>query len=150
MDLYTVLEKSNQQILDQAMASLATAHFPHYTTRGETWTRARLAELFRQVQISIKDRDLAHLVRHCEQVATDRFTAGFEFVEVQTAFNSLEQAMWRTVTSSAPAASVIDWVGMLSSVLGAGKDAVARTYVHLASQRHVTSIDVAAMSEGTV
>ena len=40
-------------------------------------------------------------------------------------------------------------VGVLSAVLGAGKDALARVYVHLASQRHAPHVDVQALYGGT-
>jgi hypothetical protein len=37
----------------------------------------------------------------------------------------------------------------MSTVLGAGKDALARTYVSLAGHRHVTSLDLSALFRGT-
>jgi hypothetical protein len=35
--------------------------------------------------------------------------------------------------------------GLLTTVLGAGKDALARTYVSLASEQHVPSLDLGAL-----
>jgi hypothetical protein len=40
-------------------------------------------------------------------------------------------------------------VGLLSTVLGAGKDSLAREYVSLASRQHVTSLDLSTLFEGT-
>ena len=38
---------------------------------------------------------------------------------------------------------------LLSTVLGFGKDALARTFVELASKRHVRSLDLTALFAGT-
>jgi hypothetical protein len=38
---------------------------------------------------------------------------------------------------------------LLTTVLGVGKDALARTYVSLASHEHVSSLDLRALFEGT-
>jgi len=40
-------------------------------------------------------------------------------------------------------------LGLLTTVLGVGKDALARTYVSLASHEHVPSLDLRALFEGT-
>ena len=39
--------------------------------------------------------------------------------------------------------------GLMNTVLGFGKDVLARTYVSLASRRHVRSLDLTAMFAGT-
>ena len=69
---------------------------------------------------------------------------------MQTAFNALEQTMWRRVVAAVPPDKVANCVGLLSSVLGAGKDAAARTYVRLAAHHHAPAMNVSALAEGTV
>jgi len=150
MDVYTVLKEMTTEILDSAEHVLRTAHFTHYENWGDQLTRASLGDLYEHIMISLHHRDLAHIIRHCEKLAAERFTAGFELVEVQTTFNALEQTMWQHWVKAAPAQEVAEGVGMLSAVLGAGKDAAARTYVRLASRRHAPAIDVNALAEGTV
>jgi hypothetical protein len=39
--------------------------------------------------------------------------------------------------------------GLLSTILGFGKDALARRYLHLSSQRHVPSLDLSALLAAT-
>ena len=39
--------------------------------------------------------------------------------------------------------------GLLSTILGFGKDALARRYVSLSSQRHVPTLDLSALFAGT-
>ncbi len=150
MDVYAVLRDQTTEILDDAVHTLRTAHFAHYESWGEQLTRESLGDLYEHIMISLHHRDLAHIIRHCENLASERFSGGFDLVEVQTTFNALEQTMWRHWVDRAPAEEVAVGVGMLSSVLGAGKDAAARTYVHLASRRHTHAIDVAALADGTV
>ena len=48
-----------------------------------------------------------------------------------------------------PGDDLVEAIGLLSTVLGFGKDAVARTYVSRASKRHVTSLDLSALFRGT-
>jgi len=150
VDVYAVLKQMTTEILDAAEHMLRTAHFAHYESWGDQLTRASLGDLYEHIMISLHHRDLAHIIRHCEQLAADRFNDGFELVEVQTTFNALEQTMWKSWVDAAPAQEVAEGVGMLSAVLGAGKDAAARTYVRLASHRHTPALDVDALAEGTV
>ena len=56
--------------------------------------------------------------------------------------------MWRRVVAAEPPDALAECIGLLSTVLGAGKDALARTYVSLASHRRVPSLDLSALFEG--
>jgi hypothetical protein len=64
------------------------------------------------------------------------------------AFNALEEAMWRCVVVAEPPDDLAEAIGLLSTVLGYGKDAVARRYLSLASKRHVPSLDLSALFGG--
>jgi hypothetical protein len=108
-----------------------------------------MAELFDVVVTAMRDRQREPVTRFCEDVAEQRFTAGFGISEVQTAINVVEEAMWRRVVDDVPPAELAEAVGLLSTVLGFGKDALARRYVSLASQRHVQSLDLSALFAGT-
>ena len=88
------------------------------------------------------------MVRHSEVIAEERFHAGFDLGEVQAAFNALHEAMWRQVVVAEQPSALAESVGLLGTALGAGKDALARAYVSLASQRRVPSLDLSALSEG--
>jgi hypothetical protein len=68
---------------------------------------------------------------------------------VQTAFNVLEEAMWRKIVAVTPPEHLAEAIGLLTTVLGAGKDALARTYVALATNQHVASLDLGALFQGT-
>jgi hypothetical protein len=143
-----VLSSSRGVIVDEAYAALERAQTVHYEALGEPVTRQRLTELFDLVVRAIHDRDLGPVVRAGERIAEERFHAGFDISEVQTAFNALEEAMWRRVVAAEPPDELAECIGLVSTVLGVAKDSLARTYVSLASHRHVPSLDLSALFEG--
>ena len=149
MELDVLLDKAEPQVLDEAYASLQRSQVAHYQAAGEVLTRQRLADLFHLVVAAIRDRDLAAVGAYSEKVARERFESGFDVSEVQTAYNALEEAMWRTVVAAEPPTALAEAIGLLSTVLGFGKDALAREYVSLASHHHVGSLDLKALFRGT-
>ena len=149
MSVDVVLTNSATEIVDEALNELHPQAYPHYSALGETVVRQYLTDLFDLVVQGVTNREAVHLVQHAEKIAEDRFHAGFDLGEVQASFNALEQAMWRRIVAVEDGAELLTSVGMLSSILGAGKDALARVYVHLASYRHAPHVDVAALYGGT-
>jgi hypothetical protein len=136
MDLYVELAAARTGIVDEAQASLEDLHQQHYESAGELITRQRLDELFTAV------------VAYADAVATERLASGFDVSEVQAAFNVLETAMWRRVVATAPPEDLAESIGLVGTVFGAAKDALARGYVSLASHHHVTSLDLSALFRG--
>lgn len=113
------------------------------------FTRQRLADLYDLVVAAIRDRNLTPLIENSRRVAAERFKHGFDVSEVQSDYNDVEEAMWRRLVAVVPADDLAEAIGMLSTVLGAGKDEVAREYLSLASRRHVPSLDLSALFGGT-
>jgi len=148
MDVAACLLENRSEVLDEAYGTLERTHLAHYEAAGERVTRERLDELFSLVVSTLQTRDVAALSTFSQQLATRRFDEGFDLSEVQAAMNSMEGAMWRRVVAVAPADELADAVGMLSTVLGFAKDTLARTWVSLASQRHVPSLDLSALFAG--
>jgi len=149
MDVARMIKDAEETILEEACATLGRSHVTHYEAAGDAFTRQGMRDLLRLVADAIKDRDLAEMSVYAEQVARRRFDQGFDIAEVQAAFNALEEAMWRHLVDAAPPEELAEAVGMLSTVLGYGKDTLARTYVSLASSRHVPSLDLSALFAGT-
>jgi hypothetical protein len=149
MSVDVVLAGSAGEILDEAYGELHPSVHPSYQALGEETTRRYLEELFTLVVEGVSAREAVHLVQHAELIAGERFHAGFDLAEVQAAFNALEQAMWRRVATGEDPFELLASVGVLSAVLGAGKDALARSWVHLASARHAPHLDVQALYNGT-
>ncbi len=124
-------------------------HTPHYPSIGEEAVRERLSILFDMLVDGLTARDLGPIVADAEQVATERFEAGYDLSEVQVAFNALEEATWSCVLRELDPSAFPEAIGLISTVLGAGKDALARKYVSLAADTRVTSFDLRALFGGT-
>ena len=144
-----ILSGAHDQILDEATDALGRSHLRHYDTIDLAQRRARLERLFEVTVDCLQSRQLTPVVGYAEQIARERFDNGFDIGEVQTAFNVLEEAMWRTLADATPPSEIVAALGLLTTVLGVGKDAFARSYVSLASKQHVPSLDLRAMFEGT-
>ncbi len=149
MDVVAQLEKLKPNVVDDAWATVEHSHAAHYEDAGERVTRQRLSDLYDLVVTAIKDRDLTPVTTYAGSLAQERFNAGFGISEVQTAFNAIEGATWRGLLAAGPAVDVVEAIGLLSTVLGAGKDELARSYVSLAARRSVPSLDLSAMFGGT-
>ena len=98
---------------------------------------------------ALRSRNLGPIVASAEQVARERFEAGYDLSEVQTAFNALEEATWSRIFAGLQPTQFAEALGLVGTILGAAKDALARTYVSLATNTHAPSLDLQALFAGT-
>lgn len=148
-DTAAFLTREREVILEAAEASLARMHAHHYETAGAEAVRQRLSVLLDQLIEGLATRDLGPIIAYAERVAEDRFAAGYDLSEVQIAFNALEEATWTRVLQGLDSSEFAEALGLVSTVLGAGKDALARRYVSLAANTHAPSLDLRALFAGT-
>jgi hypothetical protein len=148
-DLVEMLERDAVAVVDEAAGALERSHLPHYEEVGTEERRRRLQRLFDVTLLALRTRDLRPMTDYAEAVASDRFQAGVDIAEVQTAFNVLEEVLWRRTVAAAAPDQLAEPVGLVSTVLGAGKGSLARTYVALASRGRVPSLDLTALFRGT-
>lgn len=149
MHLIEILDRERDAILDEAFASMQNADLRHYAAAGEQASRARLEALLDAVRTAIQGRTLMPIETHAEKIAQERFRAGFGLGEVQTAFNVLEEAVWRRIEAEVPKDELANALALMSTMMGAGKDHLARAYVSLATNRRVPSLDIQALFRGT-
>jgi len=149
MNLVDVLSGSKETVLAEALRALERARLPHYEEAGTEVSRRRLEELFALVTRCLGERNLTPICQHSETVAAERYAAGFGIAEVQAAFNVLEESIWRVVVPQVPPKALIEATGLVGTVLGAGKDALARKWVSMASAQHVPTLDLSALFAGT-
>jgi hypothetical protein len=147
LDLAAFLADREADILAQAKARLCQARLPHYDTTPDK-NLERLRRLFDLVVLCIRNRALLPMVTFAEQLANERYSSGFDLSEVQTAFNILEEVVWAEITKGLAPASYPQAFGVSSAVLGAGKQALAREYVSLASKRRIPSLDIIELFKG--
>ena len=139
------LARERSSILGAADTALRRAHARHY----ESEVQRRLEALFDQLLRALDERDVTGMLTYAEQVAEERFNAGYDLSEVQTAFNALEEATWARAMSELESTELAETLGLVSTILGTGKDALARRYVSLATRAHVPSLDLRALFTGT-
>jgi hypothetical protein len=148
-DTIEFLGQERQAILAAAGSTLTQAHAQHYDAAGETERQRRLELLFDRVVESLAGRDVTPITTYAEGVADERFAAGYDLAEVQLAVNALEAAIWSRVFAGLEPTRYAETLGLVSTILGAGKDALARRYVSLATDAHAPSLDLRALFTGT-
>jgi hypothetical protein len=148
MELLTYLQSNGDALVSEAASNVSRSHLQHYDEAGAVQTRARISGLFERLLESLTRRSLKPMVEHVTGLAKERFAAGYDLFEVQVAFNVLEEVVWRHILKALTADQLAEAIGMVSTVLGAGKDALARSYVELASKAHAPSIDLRALFAG--
>lgn len=145
----TFLHGERQAILDSAVAALKRAHARHYEAEAQAEVYRRLAGLYDEVDAAFADHDLSRIVEFARELARTRYATGYDLSEVQTAFNVLEEAIWRRAFATLPPAEFAPVITRASTILGAAKDALAREYVTLATHGHAPALDLPALIAGT-
>lgn len=147
--LVDLLTGKADEILRDADRLMDRSHVTHYEKAGPRVTHERLKHLYDLVVWAIAERQLEAVRAHAEEVAHQRFAAGFDLSEVQRAYNVLEEAIWNRVLQATPPSQLAAALGLVSTVLGAGKDRLAQEYVSLASSVKAPSLDLQALFRGT-
>ena len=148
MTLNELLHERTAAIVDEAVSAMSRAHLKSYEKAGAEHTHARVKALFVLTSRAVKERNLGPMVAHADAVARERFAAGFDLWEVQTAFNVLEEAIWSRILKELPPAGYAEALGLVSTVLGTGKDTLARRYVSLASKTKASSLNLQSLFTG--
>lgn len=147
-NVVVILSEGQNEILDEAAEALDRSRLSHYDAAEPADRRAKLEKLFDVAIDCLRRRQLDPMIAYAEQIGTERFEHGYGLTEVQTAFNVLEESMWRKLAAAVAPDEIVESLGLLTTVLGLGKDVFARTYVSLASRRHVPSLDLRALFDG--
>jgi len=147
MQLSARLRDHADTIITEATEAVDQARLHHYSSIGTAATERRLRRLLDVVIDSLLSATPMRMGEYAESLAHERFHAGVGIEEIQVAFNALEEALWHMLLQESPSDELADDLGRVGSVLGAGKDHLARCYVHLASQEHHPCVDVAALNE---
>jgi hypothetical protein len=149
MTLSQLLKNHEKEILATAQQSVRRAHLTHYEKVGDEATYQRLQSLYRLTAEAIVDRSLESMIAYSKKIARERYEAGFDLSEVQTAFNVFEEAIWIEILKSVAPAKLAEALGLVGTALGAGKDALAREYVSLASKTKAPSLNLQSLFSGT-
>jgi hypothetical protein len=148
MDLHAYLHDHTAEIVDAACEAMKRSHVKHYEEAGPEHLHQRLRALYTLMTRAVKEKNLGPMVAYADTIAGERFNAGYDLWEVQTAFNVLEEVLWQNILASLPPQQFAEALGMVSTVLGAGKDTLARKYVTLASKSKAPSLDLQKLFTG--
>jgi hypothetical protein len=140
---------SEKRLLVEASAAAVRSAAPHYQGTEPEEVRARLERLYDEVTGAADSRDLGCIIQYAAELAEERFFAGYDLSEVQVAFNTLEEAIWARIISESRPEQLASALGIVSTILGAAKDALARRYVSLATRTHAPSLDFVSLFTGS-
>jgi hypothetical protein len=143
MDVHELLSAERESIVEDAWRSVVM--LTHYQRDGEAATRERLELLYDQLVTALRRRDLCGLLDHAERIAKQRYDAGFDLREVQTAFFMLEEAISERAMAQLPAEALGEALGLVGTALRRGKEALARAYLSLATRARAPSLDLSAL-----
>jgi methylmalonyl-CoA decarboxylase len=131
VDLSAVLADAEDHVIDEAVAALAQRDQAGQSARPDE-RRRDVRQLFRLVLRCVRAGRAEPITRPSEQIAAHGYAAGIELAEVQAAFDVLADVLWRRLSCAPADEQLVQALGLLNAIVGAGKDAMARTYVALA------------------
>jgi len=148
MDLKELLNSQGQVIIGRALDAMNRAHLAHYRALGDEETRELVASLYEITCATAASREAGPLLAHADRIAGERYDGGFDLLEVQTAFNALEESIWKEILARLDPARQAEALGLISTALGIGKDALARGFLARATKGRAPSLDLKALFQG--
>lgn len=132
MDASVVLASVEDRVIDEAVAALAHSDQARQSPLPDG-RRREVRQLFRLVLRCVRAGRVKPIVRPSEQIAAHSYAAGIALAEVQGSFTVLAEVLWRQLAGALAGEQLVQALGLLTAITGAGKDATARTYVALAT-----------------
>jgi hypothetical protein len=142
MNLVELIREQADVLVSGALAELRQARLTHYEEEGIHAARERLTTLLEQTLICLDTRRADPIIDWAQRVGRDRFAAGYDLFEVQTAINVLEEALWKRILSSVGPEDLAHALGLINAILSMAKDTLARTYVSLATNTETPPVAI--------
>jgi hypothetical protein len=133
VDVSTALASAEERVIDEAVAALAQGDQKCQPSRPDE-RRRDVRQLFRLVLRCVRAGRAEPIIRPSEQIAAHGYAAGIDLTEGQGAFNVLAEVLWRHLAGALAGEQLVQALALLNATVGAGKDAMARTYVALATE----------------
>lgn len=141
MEFIERIEEKADHVLDSAVAELKRARLKHYQRERAEVPRERLSNFLSLTIRCLKERRAEPIIEYADRIGRERHAAGYDLSEVQISLNVLEEALWQQVMATVGQEAVPRVLGLISSIFGMAKDALARTYVALvASEASLTPV----------
>lgn len=139
-----LLRERADTLVTEALTMMTEARLEHYDAAGLPTVRQRLTTMLNVALSCLEAGEADEIIAYMTRIGRERFSAGYDLLEVQTSANVVEEALWRRIPSLVAPAEVPRALGLVSSLFSAGKDALARTYVSLAAGAKTPSTSDAA------
>ena len=134
MDAAAVLAHAQDRILDEAVAALAERDRAAHRSPGPQECRRNVSQLFGLVLRCVRAGRAEPIGKPAEQIAAHCFASGIDLAEIQGEVNVLTGVLRRHLAGALPVERQVQALWLLADIAGAGKDAMARTYLALAGQ----------------
>jgi len=131
VDESAVLADVEDRVIDEAVATLAQRDQGRQSPLPDG-RRREVRQLFRLVLRCVRAGRTKPIIKPSEQIAAHCYAAGIDLAEVQGSFTVLAEVLWRQLAGALAGDQLVQALGLLAAITGAGKDAMARTYVALA------------------
>ena len=148
MNLHNILLNNQTDIINEAFYSLERSHLKHYDSSRADENWQRLAKLFDLTLNGVKNKSLVDMVTYSEKIAKERYDSGFDLHEVHTAYNVLEESIWKAIIKEIDSADLAESLGLISTVLGTGKESLAIAFVSLSGKQRVKSLNLSQLFRG--
>ncbi len=148
MELSEVFQSWEEDLVDEAVTELRHARLQHYIADGDSVTRLRVGRFINRAFECFAIRRADPMIEHAEQIARERFSAGYDLFEVQTAINVIEEALWKRILSSVEPEELAHALGMVNAIFGMSKDVLARTYVSLTTNQETPRKEIDEILDG--
>ena len=149
MDIINLLDKYYEEIIQEACKAVGKVKLKTYTKAGQELTQKKLEDLYKKIIQCARKKELIPMLNFTEKIAKERYAAGYDLYEVQTAINSLEVAIWARIFKNIRPEKLAEALGTVSTILGAGKDNLARTYVSLATKTKTPTLNLHSLFGGS-
>jgi methylmalonyl-CoA decarboxylase len=133
MDISAVLAGAEDRVIDEAVAALAHSDQARQSPLPDG-RRRDVRQLFRLVMRCVRAGLAKPIIRPSEQIAAHCYAAGIDLAEGQRSFTVLAEVLWCQLADALAGEQLVQALGLLTAITGAGKDAMARTYVALATR----------------
>ncbi len=129
-----VLADARERVVGEALAALNERDQAGCLASSLTERRQDMEHLFELIQRCAHEGHCEPIIGPSQRMAADHFANGIEIAEVQAAFTVLENVLWRHLADALSGDDQrLETLRLINAILGAGRDALARTYVSLAS-----------------
>lgn len=149
MDIIKLLENNLDEIVNNAYKQISSVKLKGYTKAGKNITIQKLEDLYKKLLECARNKELIPMLNYTEKIAKERFSSGYDLHEVQTAINALEEFIWQKIFKEIKPEKLAESLGLVSTILGAGKDNLARTYVALATKTKASTINLQNLLSGS-